>query len=268
MPRSGRTGRYLLGALLTCVFAVGFVGQGHWRIGARPASVAVSAAAVEAVGGAGARPPVRVVVQVAVTNEGSETIRVKGADARVPSAVPALLDPRDAEVMPGRVTHVDLALLLDCRTRERLDLPTLTIALPDAARRTLPITGAGRLVEACARSAPATRPITAGKPVRGGARLIIPLSSPTGRRIEVRAVSAGAVRLGAGGLPLAVGENTPLRLTAPATCPPEWRVAGVPGALTVDTDDGTGTPASVPLRVGSALTDWFLATACRPGTTS
>lgn len=266
-----RSRHYVLGAVLTCAFVAGFVGQGQWRIGARPASVAVSAAAVEAVGGAGVRPPVRVVVQVAVTNQGSDAIRVVGAVMKAPSAVPAVIDPRDAKVEPERVGRINLTVLLDCSSAGRLELPTLTIALPDADRRAVPITGAGRLVEACARSGPTTRPLTGDDPVRDGAQLAFRLSSPTARRIVVTAVRAGGVRLPAAGLPLPVGPATPLRLSAPKTCPQEWTVAGIPSTLTVDTldtDDGTGAPASVPLKVGAPLTDWLLATACRPGALS
>lgn len=270
--RSGGTGPRALTPLLVGLIALaaGYFGQGSWAIGARPAPSATSATVTDVVGGADSRQPVRVQVRLAVINAGPDRIRV--LEPLVPAGSGAGVEPgwpaRDVE--PGRIGWVDLTVALDCRSVGAPQLPDLQLELRDGTRTPLPVTDTGLLLEACARSATAVRPVAVTDPaVTGDGRLSVRLSSPTGRRVDVVAIRAGGVPLTGRPLPATVTGRSELvvRLEAPAGCRPEWRVSGLPSAVSVDLapEPGSGARAAVQVRLGPVLTSWLLATSCQAG---
>jgi hypothetical protein len=246
----------IIGSLVVACFAIGFAGQGHWRIGARPASAAVSAVALEAIGGSGGRQPVRVLVSIAVLNEGADPIRVLGTADGGAGVDPISLDPLDLSVDGGQVGRLNATLALDCRAPHTLRLPDVRIARLDAVRHTIAVGGSGLLLEACARSASRTRPLAITNIRQDGGQLVLDVSSPTGRPARISAVRAGGVPLPAADLPLDVVSPATVRLDAPRGCPREWLVGGIPSTVDVDlaTPPPTAPPTTAPPTTGAPTT--------------
>jgi hypothetical protein len=272
-----------LGLLALLSLIVGYVGQGSWGVGVATPS-AVGAIVTDVVGGAGSRKPVRATVSLAVTNVGTDQIRVLGPASNGSGTNVLTLTPPDLVVGPRVIGRVDADVELDCDQPAPLRMPDLRLEFHDGARRALSVGGSAMLLEACSRAAPSARPLvaviepqpaTTGTPPTSDARLAVRLSSPTGRRLEILAIRAGGVTL-----PISTPVTIPgkvsavVRLTTPKTCPMQWQVAGIPSALTVDVNQeppqGSGRTASsvaesgatLRLRLGPNLTSWLLDTSC------
>jgi hypothetical protein len=275
----------LVGVLVVGCFGLGYLGQGHWRIGARAAATAVSASAVEVIGGGGTGRPVRLLVFIAVVNQGSEPIRVLGPDRSRPGVETIGVEPLDLTIGGRRSGRLNATLAVDCTRPDPLQIPSLRIAGRDAVRRTIAVGGAGVLLEACGRSGARVRPLTIGAVRVDGGQLVVGLSSPTGRATRVFAVRAGGVPLRMD-RPLDLAPTADARLSPPGTCPAQWLVGGIPTALDLDVataapaaDGATGpspspgppttpdlTPAAtLRLRLGAPLISWLLSSACRGG---
>jgi hypothetical protein len=271
-----------IGLLGLLALIVGFVGQGSWGVGvATPTSV--GAIVTDVIGGAGSRDPVRVKISLAVTNLGLDPVRVLQPDSTGSGTGSGTgtrllgLTPADLLVDPGAIGRIEADVTLDCRLPEPLQLPDLQLELHDGTRRGLPVSAGEMPLEACSRAAAAVRPLAAAiDSPPSGDQLAVRLSSPTGRRTDVRAIRAGGavLAMSAPTVTVAGKEPTVVRLTAPRTCPPQWQLAGVPSALTADLTTPSG-PASTPepgapnpagatvrLNLGPALTSWLLATSC------
>jgi hypothetical protein len=253
---------------------VGYIGQGFWDVG-RPTPAAASAIVTDVVGGAGSRKSVRILVSLAITNTGTAPVQVFKPESRGDGTEILALTPSDLRVDPDRIGRVDADVTLDCDRPEPLQLADLQLQLTDGARRPLQINGAGMVLEACSRASTAVRPLAATTSVKSSAddgRLAVRLSSPTGRAIDVLAVRAGGVDLAMSPttVTLAGKSSVVVRLTAPTACPTQWRVTGIPSAVTVDlrSDPATDLRASadsgatVRLRLGSGLTSWLLDRSC------
>jgi hypothetical protein len=273
------TGRRTLGlgllALLT--FAIGFLGQGLWRIGVRAEPPAISAIATDVIGGAGNRLPIRTRVTIAVANHGADEIQViNPADAAAGVSV-IDLEPPVLTVRPGQVGQLNADIAVRCDQATPLLLPALRVELIDGVRSRLPVGGSGLLQEACSRAAAPIRPLavsigagstgptpSAKTQLAGG--LTIALSSPTGRPARVSAIRAGGVDLAATPLPVSVAAGAPVgvRLSAPGTCPVQWQVIGIPRTLEFDlaASSPSGSVSTVQLPVGPVLTSWLLANSC------
>lgn len=261
-----------LGLVGLLTLTVGYVGQGSWEVGASIPSSA-NAMVTDVVGGAGSRKPVRVKVSLAVTNGGTEQIRVVEAASNGNGTAVLGLSPSNLLVEPGVFGRIDADVTLDCDRSEPLRLPDLQLELRDGTRQGLQIGGSGMLLEACSRAEPGVRPLTASilppTSTTDNVRLAVRLSSPSGRRINVLAIRAGGAVLQMPSTPMKVVGKIPVvvLLAAPKTCPIQWQVAGIPSALTADVVSSSDTPgaessATVRLRLGPALTSWLLATAC------
>jgi hypothetical protein len=270
--RSTRTGgRVLLGALAVLTFAVGYLGQGGWRIGT-PTAPAVSAIVTDVIGGAGVRHPARVQVSISVSNDGTDEIQVikpmaAGQGTSVLSLAPAAL------VVPaGESALLNANVAVDCTLPSPLLLPAFGLKLINGDQWQLRIGGSGALLEACGRAVPKIRPlaVTAGRTTNG--RLALLVRSPTGRPLQITAIRAGGVRLAAPALPARVTGPAPVVvwLDPPPSCPMQWRVAGLPDALGFDLmpeagsgpDSVTGWISELDLSIGPALISWLLATSC------
>jgi hypothetical protein len=254
----------VLGVLIVVTFVVGYLGQGIWRIGARAAPAAVSAVATEVIGGAGDRQPVRVRVAIVVANHGPEEIRVIGPQRATAGVAIVRLDPRVLVIPAGRADRLNADTSLSCDRPVPLALPALQIQLIDGSRRQLDVGGSGLLLDACSRAAGRVRPLAVASTRVDGEQLVIELSSPTGRLVDITAIRADGVSLAASPLPVSFSGQVAVRLTAPRSCPVQWQVGGIPGSLALDlaaTVDA-GTVATVRLRIGPALTSWLLTTAC------
>jgi hypothetical protein len=289
-PAGGIGGRaVILGLLGLLTFAVGYLGQGSWRIGAPAGPSAISAIATDVAGGPGSRQPIRVQVSIAVANDGSDQIRVIGF-AGADSAVAIMnLEPTSLIVGPGQVGALNADVSVRCDQATALRLPALDTELIDGVRQVLPVGGSGLLLEACSRGTPSVRPLAASivrstpgtgspsttpstttttgtNPSRDVGPLIIRLTSPTGRRVDVVAIRAGGVSLLAEPFPVSVAGLAPalVRLTAPRTCPRQWQVPGAPRSLAFDLAPGSadGSLTTVPLRLGPELASWLLANSC------
>ena len=158
-------------------------------------------------------------------------------------------------------------------------LPPFQAELPDGLSRGFHVGGSEKLLEACGRAAPAVRPLLASvpKPSAGptssattteDGSLVVRLTSPTGRRSEVRAIRAGGadLRMSPAAVTVAGKDPAVVRLIAPTSCAKQWQISGIPSALDVDLVSGPGTSSAVrttvPVRLGPVLTDWLLATSC------
>lgn len=278
-----------LGLVGLLTFTVGFVGQGSWGVGAATPS-SVGAVVTDVVGGVGSRKPVRVKISMAVTNSGPESVRVVGPDSNGTGVRMLALSPADLIIEPRAIGWIDADVTLDCERPEPLQLPDLRLELPDGVRRAFRIGGSGMLLEACSRAAPAVRPLIATIPTAPATtpspsgtsedRLTVLLSSPTGRRSDVRAIRAGGAVLPMSPTTVTVAGPTPVavHLTAPRPCPVQWQITGIPSALTIDLAPAPKPPekpssatqlgsssefgATLRLRLGPALTSWLLATSC------
>ena len=260
----------VLGWCALAAFAVRDLGQGSWTIGAGAAPSAVSAIITDVTGGPGGRQPIRVQALVAVSNLGTERVRVleparAGDENRGADPSPAVLD-----LEPGGRERLSAEISLDCRRTEPPQVPALEVERRDGSRVRLEIGGSDTLLEACARAAARFRPLTVT--VTGPLNtetLAVEFHSPTGRRIDITAIRAGGIALAVPSAPVTVTgrSRTRLRLPAPKTCPAIWQTIGVPSALAVDISSrpatsGTGAGATVTLAAEPALTTWLLATAC------
>jgi hypothetical protein len=282
--------RRLIGVTLVGLLALtlGYLGQGSWGVGAATSS-AVGAIVTDVVGGAGSRKPVRVTVSMAVTNVGTEQVRVLSPDSTGDGTAVLALSPSELLVEPGMIGRIDADVTLDCHLPEQLlRLPDLRLQLRDGTRRELPVSGSGKLLEACSRAIPEVRPLVATLPNptptptanptptattrADDDRFTVRLNSPTGRRIDIREIRAGGVVLKTSPAALTiVGQaQVVVQLTAPKPCPQQWQVAGIPNTLTVDLlPDPAQAPnadpkfgATIQLRLGAALASWLLATSC------
>lgn len=273
LPHRQALGIGLVGLL---TLTVGYVGQGSWGVGVA-VPTAVGATVTDVIGGASSQKPVRVTISLAVTNVGLEPVRVLLPDSNGTGTRVLGLAPADLLVDPGEIGRIDADATLDCRLPEPLRLPELQLELGDGTRRELQVGGSGMLLEACSRAAPAVRPLAATiVPPSPGGQLTVQLSSPTGRRTDVRAFRAGGAVLTMSTTRATVAGKvrTIVRLSAPKTCPVQWQLAGAPSALTADLttpeDQAPGgnvsarTPsgATVRLLLGPALASWLLATSC------
>jgi hypothetical protein len=268
-----------LGVLALTAFGVGYLGQDSWGIGARSAPSAVSAIVTDVVGGTGNRQPVRVQVSLGVTNDGTDVVRVLRPDRRGQGTDFRSLTPSVLILEPGGHGQLEADVAIDCSLPKPLRLADLRIERRDGIRLGLRIGGSGMLLEACSRAATAVRPLVATldptpeTAAPADARLTVTLSSPTGRRADVTQIRAGGVpllTLPPAPLTVAGKAEVVVRLTAPRTCPMQWRVAGIPSSLTMDLapDSGAGpetaagSSAAIRVRLGPPLTTWLLATAC------
>ena len=272
-PAAGiRRPAFGLGLIGLLSFVVGVLGQGSWGIGARAAPSAVSVAVTDVTGGAGNRRPVRAQLSLTITNLGTDEVSVlppltAGNGARVLG-----LQPPAPVVKPRTIAVVDADVALDCDATQPLQLPDLQLLMIDGVRRSVEIGDSGRILEACSRAVSAVRPLAVelgpiakddSRPGQDRRRSIV-LSSPTGRRIDVTAVRSGGVTLLTPPKPVTVtgSARVVVQLTAPATCPVQWRVAGIPSSLSVDLAPGSDAGATLRLRLGPPLTTWLLATSC------
>jgi hypothetical protein len=261
----------LLGVLALLTFTGGYLGQGSWRVGARAQAPVISAIATDVTGGAGSRQPIRVQVTIAVANDGTDQIQVLDPGTTAPGVTVVGLDPRVLTVPAGRVRQVNADIALNCDRPDPLALPALRVELIDGVQRRLEVGGSGVLLEACSRAVAAVRPLAAsiGRAQASGPsdpRLAIMLTSPTGRAVDVSAVRAGGVSLSAEPRTVSVAGTGPatVRLSAPRSCPEQWRVNGIPGALAFDLAPAppSGSVTTVQLSLGTPLTSWLLATSC------
>lgn len=262
-----------LGLIGLLSFTIGVLGQGSWGIGARAAPSAITVAVTDVTGGAGNRRPVRAQLSLAITNEGTDEVRVippltSGIGARVIS-----LDPATLVVQPKAIGVLDADVALDCDATRPLQLPDLQLEMIDGLRRTVEISNSGRILEACLRAVIAVRPLAVElgpiakkdntRPGSDRQRSLV-LSSPTGRRIDMIAVRSGGVTLLTAPTPVSVTgtARVVVQLTAPPTCPAQWQVIGVPSSLSIDLAPGSDAGATLRLRIGPPLTTWLLATSC------
>lgn len=266
---------------------VGYAGQSVVKIGA-PSHVSVSAAVTGSFGGIGSSQPVRVRLQVGVVNTGDAPVRVVGSWSDTRTTAVRSLTPSVIEVPAGGTGYVAVDVSVACTWPTELTLPSLRLEEPDGQEQPLPLTGAAAaLTDACSRGIPGARPVEVvsakstnlvagppqkqpGKDVPSGTaddathpaeQLRLVLNSPSGRTTQIVGITAGGVGLAQAGQQATVltgGRPATLTLTAPATCPEQWRAAGLPTTVRADLGDG-----SAPLlQIGSVLSTWLLATAC------
>ncbi len=278
--------RRLIGLSLVglLALAIGYLGQNSWGVGSA-ASAATGAIVTDVIGSAGSRNPVRAKVSVAVTNRGSQQIRVLKPDLPGDGTAVLSLSPSELRVDPGAIGRVDADVSLRCDLPEPLRLPDLRMELRNGTLWGLPVSGSGMMVEACSRAASAFRPLVGalarrpagtspatGTSPTGGERLTVRLHSPTGRRFDVPQIRAGGVVLTMSPATVALTGKTPVvvHLTAPKSCPVQWQIPGIPSALSVDLrPPASSRPsraaefgATVWLQLGPAVASWLLATSC------
>lgn len=267
--------RRLIGLSLVglLALAIGYLGQNSWGVGSA-ASAATGATVTDVIGGSGSRNPVRAKVSVAVTNRGSQQIRVLKPDLPGDGTAVLSLSPSELRVDPGAIGRVDADVSLRCDLPEPLRLPDLRMELRNGTLWGLPVSGSGMMVEACSRAASAFRPLVGALARRptGGERLTVRLHSPTGRRFDVPQIRAGGVVLTMSPATVALTGKTPVvvHLTAPKSCPVQWQIPGIPSALSVDLrPPASSRPsrtaefgATVWLQLGPAVASWLLATSC------
>jgi hypothetical protein len=264
----------VLALLAVLTFAVGYLGQGFWQVGARADPPVVSAIATDVIGGIGTRQPVRIRVTIAVANDGAQEVQVIAPEQPTPGVTVIGLDPGVLTVPAGRVGQLNADVAVHCEQETPLSLPALQIELIDGVRHRLGVSGSGVLLEACARGAPTVRPLIASIPAtKAGSSadqqsLTVTLRSPTGRPADVSAIRAGGVGLRTVPAAVSVAGTAPatVRLSAPRSCPLQWQVTGVPSALVFDLApvprSESGSVTSLQLKLGPELASWLLATSC------
>jgi hypothetical protein len=267
-----RPGWRRTGAVLALITATSLAGLGGWTAAGAwqppqppPPPEAVTAVAIEATADAISRPnPVRGRMLVRLTNPGDHPVSVVGFEPARDATFITGLDPRRLDVPAGGSAEVLLQVGVRCGSAAVLDLPGLRIRRPDGGLRPLPLTGApDALAQLCA-AWPGQEPLVVDQVHRDFERLAVVLRSPGGRTTRVQSVLAGAVPLTVTALPITVdGGDTTIWLQPPGRCPARWQQTGIPERLMLGLD--IGGPAELSLRLGPALADWILATACRPG---
>ncbi len=268
--------------ILAAGLVIGYAGQSTVRIGAS-SHVSVSAGVIGSSGGVSGSQPVGVRLQVGVINSGDARVRVAGTWRNTSATAVQAVTPARIDIAGHTSAQLDLDVQLQCDSPGELTLPELRLEQPNGEERALPLSGASELTEVCMRGVPSwplvvesaqivPRPQTPAAPDPRD-RLVLVLDSPTRRRIDLLGVSAGGVPLSfsadstgkrtapGGSAVLGAGGHTTITVTAPAQCPRQWAISGLPSALRADLSDGSAPE----LLIGDALTSWLFATACSPG---
>lgn len=252
--------RPVLVLIALAAVAAGYLGQGSVGIGARARPPAVAAIVTDVAGGPGTRQPVRLQVSLAVTNDGGDPIRVRGPGQTGPGTSILTATPTVLVVGPGGTGVLDLDVAVTCRHPQPPRLPDLDLELPDGARRNLRVGGSHRLLEGCGRAMSGVRPVSV-EVVDGPSdgRLRLAFASPTGRRADISAIRADGVLLATTPARFSVegARTVVVQVQPPAACPPQWQIAGIPSAITVDLAAPPPTPtvtAAVTPTAGPATT--------------
>lgn len=244
-------GRLGLGLLGLAALGAGYLGQGSWGIGVRQDLSSVSAIVTDVTGGAGARQPARLQISVAVSNQGTDPVRVRVTERLGDGVSLDRAEPETLTVEAGATARLEAGISVRCMSDRPLRLPPLALVLPDGSEVPVTVGGSARLLEGCSRAASAARPLVVealpssgekdqesgdgGQP-SPGTRLRLELRSPTGPAHRITAIRAGGVPLRVSPSPLTVPPSATVRaeLEPPASCPPHWQVNGLPTAVSVD----------------------------------
>jgi hypothetical protein len=281
-PRLVATALVALAALTGA--ALGWSGAGSWRSAQLRSQLLDSAAAAAAVvavdtsvgGRSGPDPTLRLrgaALTVSVANLGGVPLQISAPSGSFDAARILSVDPAGASVEPGRRGTVQLVIEVACASPQPLRVPPLQVTSPEGVARNIPLDAAApALAQLCTADAFDTEALltTSITSASGLAELLdevgrfrVPLRAPSGRSTRVLAVRAGGMELVADALPTILdGSDKVVWLTQPSACDPSVSRSGLPRALDIDIDAGTGQATAVRVQVGDVLARWLLTGPC------
>ncbi|WP_158220465.1 hypothetical protein, partial [Kineosporia sp. A_224] len=300
-PRPYRRATAVLLVAALAGAALGWNGAGSWRRSQEReialGSATAAAAVVAVTDTAGAPAPVSAdggkdsesgrgaefesltaTLVVRVTNLGDVPLEVLGGGGGFSAVRVRFLEPSGATLRPrGRLT-VRAAVEVACASPQVLTVPPLRVVLPDGRSREVPVDAATPAVaELCASDLRGAVPLVVGaaSPPRtsvaelvDNGRFRLSVVAPSGRTTRIVGVAVDGIEVGADPLPMTV-DGTPraIWLDQPGTCEPSVARSGLPRAVDLEVDAGTGQPVTVRLPIGDAFTRWLLDGVCgRAGT--
>uniref|UniRef100_UPI0018E90F02 hypothetical protein n=1 Tax=Kineosporia sp. R_H_3 TaxID=1961848 RepID=UPI0018E90F02 len=294
-PRPYRRATAVLLVAALAGAALGWNGAGSWRRSQEReialGSATAAAAVVAVTDAAGAPAPaadggkdsesgrgaefesLTATLVVRVTNLGDVPLEVFGGGGGFSAVRVRFLEPSGATLRPrGRLT-VRVAVEVACASPQVLTVPPLRVVLPDARSREVPVDAATPAVaDLCASGVRGAVPLVVGAaspPRTGVAELVdngrfrLSVVAPSGRTTRIVGVAVGGIEVGADPLPMTV-DGTPraIWLDPPRRCEPSVTRSGLPRAVDLEVDAGTGQPVTVRLLIGDVFTRWLLDSAC------